>query len=263
MVESRVAEGAAPRLDLLRVRANSLRTRADADAAHRGVAVAAARLALWLGGPMNRAEPLHADGDPPNATSVVPLAALLSDLEHHPILVAARSRADMSRANVALEVRRRLPVVGIEVGTTFFDSTLAPGPNQGTPAFSDAHIALSAEVPMFNAHGPVIARARTAETLAHVETSAIRVQLESDLRATYARLEAEAARATAQWRDVLPATQEASEMALESYRAGRSDINGLLAAQQAVADARLTAWRVSADLARAVAAVERAGGRTL
>ena len=260
VVEERVAEGVAPRLDSLRIRAESLRTRADADAARQAVAVASARLAQWLGDAVRDIEQLHTQGSPPDIGSVPPLAALLAHVDQHPMMVAAQARTFAADANIALEVRRRLPVVGIEVGATFFDPTLAPAPNAPAPAFSDAHIALSAELPMFHVHGPLVARARAAREQTNVDARAARVRIESDLRASYAQFQASSARTSTQWRQILPAMQEASDLALESYQAGRSDINGLLAAQQALADARISAWRLSADLARAVASVEHASG---
>jgi outer membrane protein TolC len=97
-----------------------------------------------------------------------------------------------------------------------------------------------------------------AQTIAESESSQRR--LRTDLTAAYADLRAADGRARAQHESVLPAAQESADLALEAYRAGRVDINAVVAAQQAFAEARANALRADAEVARAAATLAHAAG---
>ena len=256
----RFDSGAAPRLDVLRARAEALRLRAEADSAALAQVSAAARLALWVG--RDASLPLRTSGDPATPAHMPSLETLLAHLDHHALMLAARTRTSAAEASVALERRRRWPVVGFEVGTSFFDPSLVNSPTQPVPAFADAHLAVSFEVPMFNLHGPLIARAQAGVGQTSMEALSVRRRLIADVTAALAELRAAEARARVQRSAVLPAAQEAADLALEAYRAGRVDITGVIAAQQAFAEARRAAYRADADLARADAMLIHAAGGT-
>ena len=258
VTDERFASGAAPRLDVLRARAEALRLRAEADSATLAQLSASARLAVWIG--HDAASLLRTIGAPGEMRALPALPILLARIDQHALMLAALTRTSAARASVALERRRRWPIIGFEVGANFFDPSLATGPAQPTPGFADAHVSLNFEVPLFNLHGPLIARAQAGVSQSSWEAESVRRRLASDITAAYAEVRAADARARVQRSAVFPAAQEAADLALEAYRAGRVDINGVLAAQQALADARRAANRAEADLSRAVATLTHAVG---
>ncbi len=260
VTRERFDAGAAPRLDVLRARAESLRLRAEADSATLTLASIGARLALWICA--DAQSTLRTAGEPGGA-SVPSLATLLGGMDHHPLLLAAHTRTSAAEANVSLERRRRWPIVGLELGTSFLDPSLSTSALQPVPAFADAHVAVSFEIPFFHVHGPLIARAQAAVSQSSYEAASVRRRLEVDLAAAYAEWRAADARARAQHGAVLPAATEAAELALEAYRAGRLDITGVLAAQQVLTDAQRATFRIDAEVARAAAVLAHAGGIVL
>ncbi len=255
--DERFRAGAAPRLDSLRANAESVRLRAEADASLLAISAASARMALWVGRAPD--SPLHADGDLPSRADLPPLARLLARAETHPLVNAARSRTTAAESTVRLEQRRRFPIVGFDIGANLFDPSMAHA-SSNTPAFGDAHVALSFEIPFFNARGPLIARARTSVSQSVSEMDAVRRRLASEIASTYADARAAQLRATALHDRVLPAAREASDLALEAYRAGRLDLQGVLAAAQSFADVQRNANRADADAGRALATLVHAVG---
>ena len=89
---------------------------------------------------------------------------------------------------------------------------------------------------------------------------AVRRRLASEIASTYADARAAQLRATALHDRVLPAAREASDLALEAYRAGRLDLQGVLAAAQSFADVQRNANRADADAGRALATLVHAVG---
>ena len=89
------------------------------------------------------------------------------------------------------------------------------------------------------------------------------VQLRARIVGASADYLAAVRRHEAEVHDVLPSAEEAAELSIEAYQSGGLDLTGTLAAEQALSDARLAAARLTADRARALAALEHEVGRAL
>jgi outer membrane protein TolC len=230
-----------------------LRLRADADAAITLVAAARARLAVWLGrDPMNPS--LAVTGAPPGASLPPPLPLLLSRVENHPVAMRARLLVHAADANIAMEERLRWPVVSIRLGANLLRANNQP---------SDLQAGLQFDLPVFSLRGPAIARARARRSSAEVELISAAAHLAADLASAHQTLCGAVARADTFARDVLPAAEEAANLALEAYQAGRLDVNAVVSAEQALADARVQSDHAIADRARAFARLEHAVGSPL
>jgi cobalt-zinc-cadmium efflux system outer membrane protein len=263
--QERLDTGTAPRLDVLRARAEATRARAEATAAVAAVAGAVAQLAVWLGPEFTGVGQVSTAEMPTAPQSLPPLGDLLARLDRHPALLRAMAHLQAGTANVVLERRRRWPLVGLDVGASFGTPlNQPPALNMYTTgSVQDLHAAVSVELPVFHVHGPLIARAQAMESQAQVELAAARVRLAAELARAYAAFQAANERARALNDEVLPAAQEAADLALESYRSGHLDIAGVLAAEQTLTDARNQAQHSIADRARALHTLEHAVGGPL
>ncbi|MFZ1863269.1 MAG: TolC family protein [Polyangiales bacterium] len=249
--QARFSEGAAPRLEVLRAQADARRARSDVSSLEKQRAAAAARLAVLV----SRDEPITVgiEGEPRVVESVPDLAALEGFIEQHPLTNRARTMLRAAGAIVTRERRARRPLVGVQVGGSFFDR--APPPKH------DGTASLKVNLPFFNR--PLIARAESARDTAQTELDTVVAQLRARIASARADYLAAVRRQQAQVTEVLPATQEAADLSDEAYQSGGLDLTGVLAAEQALSDARLAALRATADRARALSALEHAAGRAL
>lgn len=253
--QERYQTGTAPRLDVLRAGVEVKRAHTEALALAQSTAASAARLALWMGrDPSQPRELIAADDGSGSEAALPPLARVLARLDNHPVVARGHAQQRAAGAAVALEKHLRWPLLGVEIGGNFWDPTL-PGP--------DAHAALTFEVPMFHARGPLIARAVAAQGTAQLEAEVAQRRLAAEVAAAYAAAQAAATRAQAQRTELVPAAEEAADLANEAYRAGRLDLSATLAAEQALTDALLSAQRSQADWQRALAALEHTVGGPL
>jgi len=243
----RYTEGAAPRLEILRVQTEARRAHGEVAAQEELQISAAARLGALIppGGELPSAE-----GEPRTATAPTE-NELDGSLTDHPLLRRARALLHAADAVVARERRERWPILGLQIGGGFLD--------RNPPPQNDFSFALSADVPVFN--GALVHRALSTRDTARVELGVI--QLQQRARAVAARAEYLAAqrRRGALVESVLPSAIEVAELSAEAYRAGGLDLTGTLAAEQALSDARLASVRATADESRALAVLEHAAGR--
>lgn len=250
--EARFEEGAGPRLDVLRADAEAERTKAEIAALEQQRRAAAARLSAYLSQP--EAPPsLHAEGEPPATERVPALAELDMVLTEHPLVRRAHAAVENSDLSLARDQRARWPLVGVQIGGNVRERHPEPT--------NDLQIALSAEIPIYN--GALIARSQTARNITRAEMNAITIQLRAGLASALSEYAAAEGRFRAQMEHVLPATREAAELAAEAYKSGGLDLTGVLAAEQALSDARFLAVRVQADRGRLLSNLEHAVGRPL
>lgn len=250
--EARFEEGAGPRLDVLRAEAEAERTKAEIAALEQQRRAAVARLSAYLSQP--EAPPsFHAEGEPPATERVPALAELDMVLTEHPLVRRAHAAVENSDLALARDRRARWPLVGVQIGGNVRERHPEPT--------NDLQIALSAEIPIYN--GALIARSQTARNITRAEMNAITIQLRAGLASALSEYAAAEGRFRAQMEHVLPATREAAELAAEAYKSGGLDLTGVLAAEQALSDARFLAVRVQADRGRLLSNLEHAVGRPL
>ncbi|MGB5698013.1 MAG: TolC family protein [Polyangiales bacterium] len=248
---ARFSEGASPRLDVLRAETDARRARAEVASLQERRLAAAARLAVLV----SRDESLtvEIEGEPRMLESQPDLVELETFTGDHPLTRRANAMLRAAGAVVTRERRARRPLFGVQVGGAFFDR--APPPNH------DAVASLKADLPFFNRH--LIARAESARDTARTELETVMIQLRARIASARSDYLAAVRLQEAQVGEVLPAAQEAADLSDEAYQSGGLDLTGVLAAEQALSDARLTALRATADRARALSALEHAAGRAL
>ncbi len=251
IAEARFAEGAAPRLDVLRARAAARLAAAEAASLRERRRGGAAALSVLLG---------QADGAtelPPDAPTMAAIALdddrLHALVDEHPVVVRARRLVRTADALVTREHRARWPLIGAQVGGSFFE--------RQPPPTHDVSVTLTFDVPIFDE--PRITRAETARREAAVELEAVAAGVTAQL--TSARADALAAlrRRDAIQADVVPAATEAADLALEAYESGGLDLTSALVAEQTRTDAVAALVAATGELGRARAALEHAAGRSL
>jgi len=249
--QARFAEGAAPRLEVLRAETDARRARSIVASLERQRSAAAARLAVLL----SRHEPLMVaiEGEPGTPYSPPSIAALEGFLSDHPLTERAHAMLHAADAVVIRERRARRPALGVQVGGAF-------GVRFGPP-YRDIQGSLKVDLPFF--HHPLIARAESARSTAQTELETVVIQLRARMVSALSDYLAAVRRQEAEVNQVLPAAREAADLSDEAYQSGGLDLTGVLAAEQVLSDARLAAVRATADRARALGVLEHAAGRSL
>jgi outer membrane protein TolC len=248
-VSARVQVGAAPELEGVRVRAQRLRTKADAVEAEQLVGAAAVELGRWIG--ERAALDLRTSGDPEVPAEAPPLAQLLTQIESNPVVRreqaearAAQARADRERALVR-------PGLSLEVGADINDPSL--------PA-TNYRALVGIELPLFNQRGPFIDREERLADAARVRSEFERSNAGADLAVAYRTFQAVSARSVALAAGVVPAAETAAKATRESYQLGRATLEGLLDAERTRIDARLTLLEAYAARANAWIDIQHALG---
>jgi len=249
--KARFSEGAAPRLEVLRAETDARRARSVVASLEKQRSAAAARLSVLL----SRNEPLMVaiEGEPGIPYAPPSVAALEGFIPDHPLTQRAHAMLGAAHANVIREQRARRPNLGVQVSGIFHE--------RFGPPSRDVQAALKADLPFFNR--PLIVRAESAQTTALTELETVIIQLRARMVSALSDYLAAVRRQEAEVGQVLPAAQEAADLSDEAYQSGGLDLTGVLAAEQALSDARLAALRATADRGRALGVLEHAAGRAL
>jgi cobalt-zinc-cadmium efflux system outer membrane protein len=252
-IDELVDAGRRPRMDALSARAEFEAARSDEETARRSLVAARVQFAARLGiVARTDADLPDVAGEPP-AIAASPQADLSRAGSHPPAVEVLDARARAAAADVRFEERARIPTPTLLFGSYLFRATNPP---------TDFFVGLGFELPIFNQRGPLIAAAHAREAAARAESDALAMQLRADARSAAEQLEAARSRAETMNHIVLPAANEAADLAQESYRAGRLDLAGLLAAEQRRLAARVRADQSVAERTRAWIALARATGVT-
>lgn len=238
--EDRFEQGAAPRIDVLRAKADAHRARAAASALEAQRDAISSQLAALVG--RDPAAPLATTGEPRSA----PREAAVS-VAQHPLVARTRARLSAADAVVSRERRARWPLLSFSIQEWY------QARNPDTRGF------LTVDVPLFD--GPSVDRAVLQARAARVEADAARVDAEAEVVRVRALFNAADRRCKSAVDDVLPVAKETADLAEEAYQDGALDLTTTLAAAQSLSAAKLTAARAIAERARAAATLDRLAGR--
>lgn len=245
-----VGQGMRPRLEQVTVDGELAAARADEMAAHHGLDAARALFGAAIGAAPNGESP-DVRGEPPGDEDAPPLATAVAASAGNPAVDVFRARARGAQADEAFERRMRIPTPALQVWAYLLRVSNPP---------ADVYVGLAFELPIFQLRGPLIERAQAREATARADADATEMQLRAQTRAAWSLFQGARERARAWRAEVLPAANEAADLALESYRAGRLDLTGLLAAEQRRLVAQSRTDLAVADRVRALAALRRAMG---
>lgn len=247
--QARVDTGDAPRLELLQAELVYADAQNQATAAAGLVAAARTTLNALLGLPLADVRPIDATivADDP-----VPVAAALARARQgNAELAVFDRRIEEQRTRIALAEALRQPDITPEATLT----------HRAEPEFNFGwRAAVAISLPILTRHkaGVVVEQAALA-------------QLTSERDAAVARISGEVSSAVAiadaqrqqyvRYRDqILPQALEVERMADDSYRLGQTNLAAYLQALQSTRDVRLRALQSAADLATALADLDRAIG---
>lgn len=250
IARSRVSAGAAAPLEenTARIRrADATRMLVQAEARLRS---AEFRLATTLG--LSSAETVHAQGELPESASLPPLGRLLAAAsENHPRLLAARSTVDASQSDSALADAEAWPdlTLGASYSREERDDVVMGG--------------VTIPIPVFNRNQGERVRAKAAARRTAAVARSLQLEIESEIRRSYANYEA-ATRSLASFdADVLRSQDENLELIEAMFQAGKIRYVDVILLQREVIEGRLGYLNARLELARAEVATRSAAGIAL
>ncbi len=247
--EERFQEGAAPFLEVRQARLEESRSGARIDLAEKEIMAARIELAALLNLDEAQLPPVVGDLEafPPQFDLD---EYLQTALQQNPRVQALVLQIDAEERRSILLHAENSPglsaIGGADLGSTDFSA----GPRVG----------LSVEIPLVQKRSGEIQRAQAVQFQLQIALEAARHKISAAVTAAASRLRAQQARLLT-WRgEISPTAEELEQLALESYREGRSSILGVLEAQRSRREVESELLQAKFDLQMAVAALEEAGG---
>lgn len=250
IARSRVSAGAAAPLEenTARIRrADATRLLVQAEARLQS---AEFRLATTLG--LSSAETVHAQGELPESASLPPLGRLLAAAsENHPRLLAARSTVDASQSDSALADAEAWPdlTLGASYSREERDDVVMGG--------------VTIPIPVFNRNQGERVRAKAAARRTAAVARSLQLEIESEIRRSYANYEAATRSLAAFDADVLRSQDENLELIEAMFQAGKIRYVDVILLQREVIEGRLGYLNARLELARAEVATRSAAGIAL
>jgi cobalt-zinc-cadmium efflux system outer membrane protein len=229
--QTRVAEGATPEGELIRVGVERDRTILEEALAETELASAWADLRPFLPG-LSPSPPPHLALGAPASFTLPPLASLLEKSQvSQPQILAARARVESARAQADFERRLLVRQVGAVFGTKRVagENTMVAG--------------LSLSVPLFDRNRGAAERADAEREAAEQELTWTERRISAQVEAARRSAEVMTARLAALAPDLLGRAEESRRVALAAYREGAGSLLQVLDASRAVAEARQTLGR--------------------
>lgn len=224
-VETRVAVGEAPRLELVRAEAESLAAQNAAVAA--ALRVDEARAVLRRLGGNSLPAVFHARGALPPHVEAPPLAVLVPQvLAAHPQLKAAAAETERARSRLDLERALRTPQPTLRaIGSS-------------DPESRQALVGISIPLPLWNRREGPIAQAQAGIGYATAQVEAQRAQLLRELDSAYARQGVTQRQISTFEKSLLRSAEEGLRVAEAAYRAGERSLLEVLDAQRTLRSVR-------------------------
>ncbi len=237
-------QAVAPLLEELNAESEIARLTGDVQAAR-------ARLLFLMGLPED-GRPLVALGDEYQPVEVPPAEDVLAEaFEVRPDLLAARYAMEAARQRVKLQKRQSVTIDGIADSNSRGIKGFEIGPGN---RFS---------IPIFNANHGNIAIAEAQYEIAKRRYFTVRNQVQQDVLVARARLDQASNNLNIVENKILPATRTASELAKKNFEGGGASYVLTLQTVGQNLTAQTTKATLLADLARALAEMERSIGHQM
>ena len=249
--QARVQTGIAPQLEA--VQAGLARRRAAQERDDRAAALISAREELGR---------LFAIADPSSLEAAEaiyplpaapPLAALLTQSEHHPEVQSFRRQQDaaLARAQRERAAVRPIPDVSLEFEKTYGDPVIG------------LRAGIAFDLPVLSWNSGRVHEAQAQSEVAAAQARGALAKRTADLRSAHARWDASAARAKSFAAEIVPAAQQLLKMARDAWELGRTPLTSVLQAQGEVTSARAEASDAALSAQQALADMEEASGEAL
>jgi cobalt-zinc-cadmium efflux system outer membrane protein len=295
--ETRVREGAAPRLDILQAQLALARVENDRNAADAERQTARVELNTLLGRPPS--SPLTLAGDlrdaatlppasmplppapdaaqrqataplPETSTPLAPAAAAAAQPATTPPLATSPGTEPAGAANVDIQLADRQldqarTRIALAKALQVPDVTVQGAMTYRSPPDFTAgwRAGFSATIPLFTRHRADVLREEYATKQAQADREAVQQSATGAIAAARSQAAALQAQAERNVREILPRMREVEALAEESYRAGQTNLAALLQAFQTARDVRIQALQTALAFQLALADLERAEGTTL
>ena len=251
--QARFEAGAVPRLEVLQADLGVTRAETDLELARSTRVSSQASLAAVLN---------FAPDEPLAVSGTLADGAQTTLTYERALALASASNPDLAAVDrqMAIEERRLQLVRAERVPTPIFSvSSLF-----NTPEFDvGPRAALTVGLPLFSRNQGEIAGSIAASSQLAARRAALRRDLENQVFAALARVDAQRRQAEAFARQLVPTAANLEALAEESYRAGRTSVLGVFEAQRNLRDIQRDALQASLDLQMALADLEELIGTPL
>jgi outer membrane protein TolC len=219
---------------------------------HNSQAVAA--LAEWTG----RAATRPIAPKLPDWDSLPPLAVLQSNLQAHPVLLAAGARVNAQDAQVSVAEESQKPGWSIDVGYGYREGELA----NGDPRSDFISVAVTTGLPFFrkNRQDRALAAALSERGAAEYELEQLRRHLSSELDAAYAHWHDLDRRAALYESSILVLAADHAQAALLAYQSDAGDFADVMRGYIDELNTRLDYLRLQIERAQSYAVLANLGG---
>ena len=219
---------------------------------HNSQAVAA--LAEWTG----RAATRPSAPKLPDWDSLPPLAVLQSNLQAHPVLLAAGARVNAQDAQVSVAEESQKPGWSIDVGYGYREGELA----NGDPRSDFISVAVTTGLPFFrkNRQDRALAAALSERGAAEYELEQLRRHLSSELDAAYAHWHDLDRRAALYESSILVLAADHAQAALLAYQSDAGDFADVMRGYIDELNTRLDYLRLQIERAQSYAVLANLGG---
>ncbi|MFO0803153.1 MAG: TolC family protein [Gemmataceae bacterium] len=231
------------RLDLVQLQVEYARFQAEADAARQEVPAVRKRLAALIGDPKMAvgaiAGPFH------DVPPYDPERAMEAILASHPLVRTAK--VGVERAQAAVRRAEVEPIPNIHFNTGYI--------RQYENQSHDFQLGLAASIPSWNRNQGNIRAAKAELGMAIQSVGKVENALAERAAAAFRTYSAAVKRAELYRKEILPKATETYQLSLEAFKGGQFEYLRVIAAQRAIAEARLEynrslgeAWRAAAEL---------------
>ena len=229
---TRVREGAAAEVDLIRLEVEQDRAGTDLAIARADLAHSRADLASLIGIDSFAVDPVIATKAPARFANVAGLDALTSQAKvQRPEIAAANARVEAASAGVSLERRTVFRELGVMAGVKRMlgDASIVAG--------------LTMPLPLFDQNRGEIQRAEAGRRMAAFDRESAERQVVAEVRAAYAAVTMLGAQVSRIDRSMLQRAEESRRIAEGAYREGATSLTQVLDAARALVDARDVYYR--------------------
>ncbi len=241
----RFEAGESPHAEVVAADAENARMQSQARVAQAAIGTASAGLAGILGWPPEVT--LAAEGAPPDAQLPTSLPALIARTSAHPEVRTAQARVSASSALIAVQERRALPQLSLDLEAAIADPTL-PG--------SDLRAGVGVSLPLFGRTSEAQRAAVAERSVAQAEQSATQHAIAAQIVTAYRRCQVAVERVSSLRDSVLPAQREAEKLARAAYTEGQQGFAAVIVAERALVEVEREALDARIELALALSELE-------
>ncbi|MGB7196484.1 MAG: TolC family protein [Collimonas pratensis] len=244
----RVAAGKVAPIEATKARVAEAGVQVELQQANSALSIARRALAATWGD--SAAAFSSVDGHINDLPALPDLVVLQERLQNSPAFLKTRLEVERRQALVQLERSRRVPDVTVSIG----------GKRVEESRLNQMIFGLSIPIPVFDRNQGNLQEALQRADKARDELRSAQLRLDGELRDAYERLRVGRQQVAALQGEILPAAQNAYEVATKGFELGKFSFFEVLDAQRVLFQAKSQALRALAETHRAATEIERVAG---